>query len=208
MVSEENYEVAEPLDIDAALDSFWAHAINAGRLYPIESVGGQVDETSLRPGSFSLGDTPQLADELAELIVSGAKRATSSYEPSYMAAGESLPSIGELWIVCDGRGYPRALIRNVDVRRIPFCDVGADIAEAEGEGDLPKWQADHEQIFREEAQSLGIEFDPQENVIVEFFRLLYASDAHIPSSSDAGETATATPTPLSSELPADREEAL
>ena len=41
----------------------------------------------------------------------------------YEAVGESLPEAGDLSIVLDGAGHPRALIATTDVRIVPFDEV-------------------------------------------------------------------------------------
>ncbi len=162
----------EPTDGD--LESFWVHAITRAKLNPIEAVGGQTDLVSLRPGSFAFGATRKQANDLAALVLAGMKTATSSYAGAYDLEGESLPTPEDLWIMCDGEGRPRALLRNTRVQRIPFSEVGHEVAEAEGEGDLEKWRADHRAFFAAEAQELGYDFSDDGDVVVEYFEVLFS----------------------------------
>lgn len=164
-------EILDPIDGD--LESFWTRATTAGKLYRAEGVGGQSDLTSLRPGAYALGDSREMADRLCDLVLTGHKRATSSFEPAYEAEDIPLPEPGDMAILCDGSGRPRALIRTNDVRTTPFAEVGAEIAEAEGEGTVEQWHLDHEKVFREEAASYGLEFKPTSGVVTEFFEVLY-----------------------------------
>lgn len=159
---------------EADLEAFWTHAIIAGRLNPIDGVGGQTDLVSLRPGAFAFGETRRAANELAELVIAGRKTATSSYSAAYGAEDESFPGVDDLWILCDGEGRPRALLRNTEVKVVPFNEVGQDVARAEGAADLPAWRAEHEQFFRREGGELGYAFDPAGGVVIEFFTVLYA----------------------------------
>ncbi|WP_024964804.1 ASCH domain-containing protein, partial [Trueperella pyogenes] len=71
---------------------------------------------------------------------------------------------------------PRALLRNTAVVVNPFGEIGADIANAEGEGDLTAWRADHEAFFTSEGSELGYTFDPAGDVVTEFFTVLYANE--------------------------------
>ena len=65
----------------------------------------------------------------------GARRDTASSLWDYEAEGEPLPTAGDLSILLDGRGEPRAVLRTTDVHVAPFGEVGAGHARAEGEGD-------------------------------------------------------------------------
>ena len=136
---------------------------------------GQDEQLSLIPAAFSFGPGKAIAQSLCELVLKGQKKATSSYVPLYELAGEQLPQKGDLSILCDGDGIPRALLVNEAVQVTPFAQVGADVAaaEAEGDGTLAYWRKVHEEIFKEDAASGGIEFSPQGEVVTEFFKVLY-----------------------------------
>ncbi len=162
----------EPVEGD--LESFWTRAKTRAKLYPIEAVGGQTDLVSLRPGAFAFGTTRKEANDLAALVLAGTKTATTSYATGYDREGEELPTPDDLWIMCDGEGRPRALLRNTRVERVPFSDVDDEIAKAEGEGDLEKWRSDHLASFTAEADELGYDFTESGDVVVEYFRVLYS----------------------------------
>lgn len=164
----------EPTDAD--LEAFWTHAIIAGRLNPIDAVGGQTDVVSLRPGAFAFGTTRRQANELADRVLAGDKTATSSFRAAYDVVGQPLPTVDDMWILCDGEGCPRALLRNTAVVVNPFGEIGADVASAEGEGDLTAWRADHEAFFTSEGSEIGYTFDPAGDVVTEFFTVLYANE--------------------------------
>ncbi|WP_160149012.1 ASCH domain-containing protein [Arcanobacterium ihumii] len=165
-------DIVMPRDVD--LEAFWIHAINAAKLNLSQGFDAQDDLTSLRPSAFTLGDTRELANELCELVLLGKKRATSSYEPSYRMEGVPLPTVGDLGILCDGDGNPRALLRTSEVEVVPFSMVGAHVAEAEGEGTLEEWRRDHRLFFEREISDLDGKFDPNERVITDFFEVLYS----------------------------------
>lgn len=158
------------------LEAFWTRARNVAGIAPLEAVLGQDDAASLRPPAFAFGDGPEMSDRLVKLVLDGEKSATSAWLASYEAEGIDIPEVGDLSIMCDGADRPLALLRTADVRKIPFADVGPEIAQAEGEGTLDEWKAEHRDFFARECAALGIEFDPEGEVVVEFFEVVYRRD--------------------------------
>jgi len=94
--------------------------------------------------SFAFGDGPDLADELLELVLKGAKTATCSTEDE---PNTSTP--GERWLVLDGRGTPRCVIESTEVTYRRYNEVDAAFAHDEGEGDrsLRYWRSAHRRYF-------------------------------------------------------------
>lgn len=154
------------------ISQFWEDARTAAKLNPLHELWGPRVSGTVAPESFAFGDTPEMADELAALVVEGTKTATAGALADYEASDEPLPSRGDLFIVLDGQGAPRALIRTTEVRVVPFDEVDGDHAAAEGEGDgsLEYWRAGHQAFFE---RTIG--FDPQMPVVLERFELLYPS---------------------------------
>ena len=108
---------------------------------------------SLPPPTWAFGATPEQADQLLALVLSGTKTATAGALWDYEAEGEELPTPGELGIVTDGRGVPHALVMTTQVEIVPFDEVSAEHAYLEGEGDrsLAAWAEVHERLFTEHA---------------------------------------------------------
>jgi uncharacterized protein YhfF len=94
--------------------------------------------------TFAFGDSPELADELLELVVKRIKTATCSTEDE---PNTSAP--GERWVVLDGRGEPRCVIESTEVAYRRFTEVDAAFAYDEGEGDrsLAYWRSAHRAYF-------------------------------------------------------------
>ena len=159
--------------VDPHLEAFWDRARTVAGFNRTEVLTGLDDTASLRPSAFSLGATQGAADELAGLVVAGKKTATSSWLAAYEHEGAELPRVGELSIICDGVGHPRALIRDTEVRVLGFDEADHEIAAAEGEGPFDYWKSAHEAFFRQECETLGIEYDPAGKIVVEFFEVLY-----------------------------------
>lgn len=65
---------------------------------------------------------------------------------------ESSPRIGSYNIILDGQDVPVCVTRLVSMRLVRFCDVTAEFARKEGEGDLSLeyWQREHQQFFTHE----------------------------------------------------------
>jgi uncharacterized protein YhfF len=97
--------------------------------------------------SFSFGNTPEMADRLAELVVSGSKRATC-----WSVADGQQTEIGKKMVVLDGRQRPRAVIETIELVQRRFCDVDLQFALDEGEGDetLAQWRDGHRAYFERE----------------------------------------------------------
>ncbi|MDE1565478.1 ASCH domain-containing protein [Actinotignum sanguinis] len=182
--------MSENTQVEGFLEAFWVRAVTRGRINPLEVITGGESISAFRPPACSFGLTAAEATEIAELIVAGKKTATSSWADSYRAEEVPLPEKGDLAIVLDGAERPRALIRTDSVEVMPFAEVGADIALAEGEGDgsLESWRAAHAEFFRTEAAAIGLEFNPAGDVVVERFTVLYSDrDDHLGPGAVAGK---------------------
>jgi uncharacterized protein YhfF len=118
---------------------------------------------------FSFGDSPELADELAELVLAGKKRATC------WAAGEGPKThVGKQWVVLDGSAVPIAVIETIELTQRRFDEVEAAFAFEEGEGDrtLASWRRAHRNYFGRQGT-----FAPDMPLYCERFRLLARLDA-------------------------------
>jgi uncharacterized protein YhfF len=114
--------------------------------------------------TFSFGDNPALADELADLVLQGTKTATC-----WAASQGLLTEVGKRMVMLDGAARPRAVIETVELTERRFPDVDAAFADDEGEGDrsLAYWRTTHEIYF----SRLG-EFSPDMALWCERFRVV------------------------------------
>lgn len=128
------------------------------------------------PEAWAFGATPAHADGLLALVLSGTKTATASSLWDYEHSRDPLPEAGLLNIILDGRGVPRALLETVSVEVVPFGEVQASHAFAEGEGDrsLSHWRETHERYWREHSENPR-GFDPDMPVVCERLSLMYAA---------------------------------
>ncbi|SNT08360.1 Uncharacterized protein YhfF [Micrococcales bacterium KH10] len=147
---------------DADIQAFWNQAREEIPAFP-----------AAPPSAWAFGATPAHADELLALVLKGVKTGTASSLWDYEATGEPLPEIGELSIVLDGRGSPRAVIETTDVQMVPFHEVDDEHARSEGEGDrtLAHWRAVHERYWRDYSENQR-GFAPDMPVVCERFCLV------------------------------------
>lgn len=113
-----------------------------------------------------------LADELANLVVTNQKTATSSLAIMYELEQEQIPQINEHYIILDSNDKPVALIRNTEIRQFKFKDVTPEIAELEGEGTLEKWIEDHKLFFANELKQKNMQFNDNLQVVTEVFEVV------------------------------------
>ena len=122
------------------------------------------------PGAaaWQMGDSPELANALADLIKKGLKTATCGSFASY-SQDVSAPRIGSYNIILDGQNVPVCMIRLVSMRLVRFCDVNEEFARKEGEGDLSLeyWRKEHQRFFFREGH-----FSEDMELIAEEFELV------------------------------------
>ncbi|WP_051259308.1 ASCH domain-containing protein [Schaalia suimastitidis] len=152
------------------VEEFWARAT---------AVCADLNPLSEAPPAWAFGAGSEQANRLAQLVVDGVKTATASYFADYLAEEEPLPHIGDLGIVLDGQGVPRALIRTTEVDVVPFALVGADHARAEGEGDgsIQQWRDSHEAFWLAHSSAIAgntHRIDEAALIVCERFTVLYA----------------------------------
>jgi uncharacterized protein YhfF len=85
---------------------------------------------------WSFGDRPEMAAQLVHLVACGAKRVTMGWVDAARRDGTPLAYEGGVSVVTDGFGYPRVVLRSVEVREMAFNEVRQADAAGEGEGDL------------------------------------------------------------------------
>ncbi len=114
--------------------------------------------------TFSFGDSPELADELAQLVLAGKKTATC-----WAAVEGPLSHVGERMVMLDGGGCPRAVLETVELTQRRYDEVDAAFAYDEGEDDrsLEAWRRAHRNYFTRKGQ-----FAPDMMLYCERFRVV------------------------------------
>lgn len=120
-------------------------------------------------------DSASLADELADLVLRGVKRATAGSLWSYEDQGIRPPQVGDLSIVTDWAGQPLCVIETRSVEIVPFGEVTAEFAAIEGEGDgsLSYWRQAHRRYFERECSRAGRQFSESMMLACEQFAVVY-----------------------------------
>ncbi|WP_332748965.1 ASCH domain-containing protein [Hydrogenophaga sp.] len=139
-------------------------------------VGSQSSDPSHRfYEAFHFDDNASDADELAQLVLAGRKRATAGLALVFESTGKSIPQLGDLSVVTLFSGQPVCVIETRQVNIVPFSQVDADFAATEGEGDgsLAHWQRVHAAFFGRECVRLGCEFSANMPVVCEQFEVVY-----------------------------------
>ncbi|MEH0168466.1 ASCH domain-containing protein [Paucibacter sp. JuS9] len=151
--------------IPSHLVDFWSAFSN--------SIGGI--ETARFYEACIFGDSEELANELAALVLRGVKRATAASVWSCEGEGKRLPVPGDLSIVTNWAGSPLCIIETEAVELVPFNEVSAEFAATEGEGDgsLSFWREAHRQYFTRECSRAGRQFSEDMLVACERFKLVY-----------------------------------
>jgi uncharacterized protein YhfF len=138
----------------------------------------------------ALALTSSLADELAELVATGVKRAHATLHRDFQKDLEALPQIGDHLVVLDGAGQPRVIVRTTHVELRHFNQIDDQFAFDAGEGDLTLrwWLTAHRQDFAARAEQEGFEADEQLELVLEWFEVVWppvSSPASQPAPADA-----------------------
>ena len=124
---------------------------------------------------FHFDDNEPSANELADLVLSGVKRATACLVWVYEARRMPIPKPGDLSVVTWWNGQPVCVIETTRVEIRPYDEVDADFAATEGEGDgsLAYWREAHWRCFSRECQRIGRALDVKMPVVCERFEVVY-----------------------------------
>lgn len=121
------------------------------------------------------GDTPELANELGQLVLDGVKTATCCALWEWQAEHSALPEVGLHTVVLDGNQTPICIIETTAVEVKVFSEIDEPMAFAEGEGDrtLASWRRDHWQYFSRVLPKIGKEPSLDMLLIYERFQIVY-----------------------------------
>ena len=127
------------------------------------------------PPVYYFCDNKKDADECAELVSLGIKQATTHALSWFEHQGEDLPTVGDMAIVTDWEGHPKAVIKTTRVEIVKFKDITAEYAFIEGEGDkrLAYWKEVHwayytrEMVGHRQSPSLDME------LVCEYFETVW-----------------------------------
>ena len=138
------------------------------------SIGESPDTTDKNYSAWHFDNNERDANELAELVLEGTKRATASLYDSYKN-GEEIPKVGDLSIITNWSGIAKCIIMSTSIEVVPYKDVDEEFAATEGEGDksLEYWKKVHRKFFTEELTEIGGEFSEEIPVVCEKFEVVF-----------------------------------
>lgn len=131
------------------------------------------------PSSYYFCDNEKDADDCAELVREGIKQATTHSLAWFDIHQESLPAVGDLAIVTDWRGNPKAIIKTTKVEIIRFNDITSEYAFIEGEGDksLGYWKEVHWAYYTRELSEHNLEPILDMELVCEHFETIWPKNA-------------------------------
>jgi len=139
------------------------------------SIGHNIINANKEYISWHFCDNEEDANNLAELVKQGVKRATTGLYYFYEVEGETLPKLGDLSIIIDWQGKAQCIIETKKVNLLSFKEVTEEFAEIEGEGDksLKYWREVHINAFNRQLKEHEKEFGEDMVVVCEEFEAVY-----------------------------------
>ncbi|MBE8720808.1 ASCH domain-containing protein [Sphingobacterium pedocola] len=128
-----------------------------------------------QPQSFYFCDNKEDADACVELVVQKIKRATSPSVWWFEKNNEELPRVGDIAIVTNWEGEPRAIIKTTKVEIVKFKNITPEYAYTEGEGDksLDYWKKVHLDYYKREMEELGEYPNEEMEIVCEYFETIW-----------------------------------
>lgn len=118
---------------------------------------------------FAFGDSPEMADELLALVLTGEKTATVSV----VLEDEQTSSVGDLSLVLDGHGNPACVIKTVYLETVKFCDLTWDMVKLEGEDEnFEQWKSGNIRYWTRDAAKRGYTFTDETPITFERFEVV------------------------------------
>jgi uncharacterized protein YhfF len=155
----------KPLPVPDAVLPFWNQ---------FQAAAG-ADPASRFYEAFHFDDNQASADELAQLVLQGTKRATAGLLWSFETDQKRPPRPGDLSVVTNWAGEPLCIIETAAVSVVPYDEVSEDFAATEGEGDgsLRHWREVHWAYFGRECSRIGKTVSLKMPVVCERFTVVY-----------------------------------
>ena len=127
------------------------------------------------PIAFYFCDNRHDADTCTALVVAGIKQATAPSQWWFNKHKEALPRIGEYFVVTNWNGEPQAVIQTTAILVVPFGQIDAAFAFAEGEGDrsLAEWRRVHRSYYAREMGCDESEITDDFAIVCHHFRCVY-----------------------------------
>ncbi|WP_257667955.1 ASCH domain-containing protein [Parapedobacter tibetensis] len=129
-----------------------------------------------QPPSYYFCDNKKDADECAELVLKGIKQASSPSVWWFQKNNEEVPEVGNLAIVTNWNGEPKAIIQTIKIEIVKFKDITPEYAFIEGEGDksLAYWKTVHWEYYANEMKEDGESPNQEMEIVCEYFKTVWS----------------------------------
>lgn len=127
-----------------------------------------------QPKSYYYCDNKRDADECAQLVVQRIKQATSTSVWWFKKFNEELPCPGDLAIITNWDGVPKAVVKTTRVEIVKYKDITPEYAIIEGEGDksLEYWKDVHWKYYSNEMKEHGEIPSEEMEIVCEYFETI------------------------------------
>ncbi len=119
-------------------------------------------------GTFRFGHSAETSGTLVQLVRDGKKRAICAPLAEFADDPAAMPVEGRTDIVAHWDGTPALVVKTVRVQELRFCDVTANMAQADtGTRDLLAWRKANKALIRKDH-----DFHPEMMMVFEYFQLI------------------------------------
>ena len=125
-------------------------------------------------GVLSHGETREEADCYLQNIISGKVSASICTLDTWNDSGRDIPAARSLFMMMDGSGIPRCILRTASTHIVPYRKLPEELALREGQDNtLAEWQARWRPILFEESRRRGKTFSLDLLMMVHVFTVAY-----------------------------------
>ncbi len=139
---------------------------------------GKKPDSVTYSGELIFDDTGFIGSEQVRMVLNGQKKAAFTAFDYFDINLEKIPVAGSEYIVEDTSERPCGIVRVNDVKVLPFSEISWELAQLSGEDEnLEEWRERNMELFLEEGDLSGFEFNESSLVVVEIFDLIYSKPA-------------------------------
>jgi len=141
----------------------------------LDTIGESIETTDKDYTSWHFEITEKSANNLADLVLSGQKKATAASLWVEKHDHGDIPKVGDFSIITNWDGLAKCIIQTTSIDIVPYNQVTEAFVKVEGEGDqsLEYWRQVHEDYYRKECHRIGKEFNESMPVICEIFEVVF-----------------------------------
>ncbi len=128
------------------------------------------------PEDFTLlqfGNTKEMADDLANLVMAGEKTATSSLVPVNDHYNRKVSDVGDCYLLLGGNKECLAFLQVTKTDTRSFDSITPQFAKEEGDGTFECWLEIHQAYYGYQMTLLGETLQADTNLHCEWFEVIY-----------------------------------